>query len=250
MIDLYSIPVYYISFNQEKDLEKNLIERGFKEIIHFKAIDGRVFKPDFLVKKNLITIRSYHDLLSGRHQHAGISGLGAIGCTMSHNELWKLCVNNDLPYIAIAEADLYLKDISPETEHKIKKILEKPNSIFVSTKIDKKKIIEKFYGLHFYILSNAACKELIKNTFPIDVQTDWYIAHLDTLKRINVNGFSIGLQKTHISSIQEYSIKCRLPSSQLPYLIFFILFVLLVSVTLYLLYSRNKFKNLSRNQLL
>jgi GR25 family glycosyltransferase involved in LPS biosynthesis len=243
MFDLYSIPVYYISFKKEKDLEKNLTERGFNKIIHFKAINGRKFNPDFLIKKNLITIRSYQDLLLGRHQHSGMSSLGVIGCTMSHNEIWKLCVEYDLPYVAIAEADLYLNEITPHIEEKIKEILKEPNSVFMSEKINKQGIVTFFQRTHFYIISNSACKELINNVFPIDVQTDYYIAHMDTIKKINLDGFIIGTQKKHDSLIQDFCIKCKLPTSVFPYLIIFILFILLVCSTLYLWYSRNKFRN-------
>ena len=245
MIDLYSIPVYYISFKKEKDLEKNLTERGFNKIIHFKAINGRKFNPDFLIKKNLITIRSYQDLLLGRHQHSGMPTIGAIGCTMSHNEIWKLCVEYDLPYVAVAEADLYLNEITPHIEEKIKEILKEPNSVFMSEKINKQGIVTSFQGAHFYIISNSACKELINNVFPIDVQTDYYIAHMDTIKKINLDGFRIGSQKIHLSSIQNLCIKSNLPTSLFPYFIFFILLVLLISSTIYLWYSRNKFKQKS-----
>jgi hypothetical protein len=161
---------------------------------------------------------------------------------MSHNEIWKLCVEQDLPYIAVAESDLYLKKISPDTEEKIKKILEKPNSVFMSQKINKQGIVTFFHGAHFYIISNSACKQLIKNAFPIDVQTDWYISHMNTIKKINLDGFKIGSQKIHLSSIQNLCIKAHLPTSLFPYFIFFIL---LISSTIYLWYSRNKFKQKS-----
>ena len=239
MVDLFDIPVYYISFKKEKKLEKNLMERGFKKINHFQAIDGRKFTPEYLIQKNLITIRSYHDILFGRDQDSGLSSLGAVGCTMSHNEIWKLCVEQNLPYIAVAECDLYLKEIRPDTQEKIREILEKPNSVFMSEKISKKGITTFFQRTHFYIISNSACKELIKNAFPIDVQTDWYIAHMNTIKKINLDGFPIGSQKFHFSSAQTLCIKCRLPKSYWSYLIFLIILVFIIT---YLFFSCKRIK--------
>jgi GR25 family glycosyltransferase involved in LPS biosynthesis len=229
MVDLFDIPVYYISFKKEKNLEKNFSQRGFKKVNHFQAVDGRKFTPEYLIEENLITIRSYHDLLFGRDQDSGLPSLGAVGCTMSHNEIWKLCVDQDLPYIAVAEADLYLNEISPDTEEKIKQILEEPNSLFMSEKISKKGITTFFQRTHFYIISNSACKQLIKNAFPIDVQTDWYISHMDTIKKINLHGFPIGSQKLHFSSAQSLCIKCRLPKSYWSYLILFIILVIIIT---------------------
>jgi hypothetical protein len=43
-IDLYSIPVYYISFGENLKLEKHLTEQGFVNINHFEAIDGKKLK--------------------------------------------------------------------------------------------------------------------------------------------------------------------------------------------------------------
>lgn len=227
MIDIFSIPLYYISFKHEANLEKNLEKVGFKNISHFQAVDGREFVPINLIDKNLITIRSYNDLISNRHQHSGLPSLGAVGCTMSHNELWKLCIEKNLPYICIAESDLYINKISSKSQKKIQEILKKPNSAFVSAHINTKKIL-KFMGTHFCIISLSACKELVKQAFPIDVQTDAYISHMDNIGKINLGGFPIGKQKKHISSIQELCIKCNLPASTSFYFFFVLKIILLI----------------------
>ena len=227
MINIFNIPVYYISFNYEPTLEKNLHEVGFQKLNRFQAIDGRKFSLESLLEKKMITIRSYEDLLTIREQHSGLPSFGAIGCTMSHYELWKLCIEKNLPYIAIAESDLNLRKIKPEIQDRIIKILEKPNSLFISANIKRRKRTY-FTGTHFYIVSNSACKELIKNAFPIDVQTDAYIAHMDTIKKINIEGFSIGSQKKHSSLIQNWCIKCMLPTNTLFYIIIVLLSILVI----------------------
>ena len=43
-IDIYSIPLYYISFKKNTELEKNLVKTGFNNINHFAAVDGRKLK--------------------------------------------------------------------------------------------------------------------------------------------------------------------------------------------------------------
>jgi len=61
-VDIYKIPLYYISFERNIDLENDLKSQGFIDINHFKAIDGRKFNTEDLFKDNIITIRSYDDL--------------------------------------------------------------------------------------------------------------------------------------------------------------------------------------------
>lgn len=243
MINIFNIPVYYISFNYEPKLEKNLREVGFQNITHFQAVDGRKFLVESLLEEKIISIRSYNDILTVREQHSGMPSLGAIGCTMSHYELWRLCVENNLPYIAIAESDLQLNPIKPIIQDKIKEILERPNSVFISAHITRQKNTH-FIGTHFYIVSNSACKELIKNAFPIDVQTDAYIAHMDTIKKINIEGFSIGSQKRHSSLIQNWCVKCSLPTNIWMYIViaFLSITIIILLVIVYKLLHQCKTK--------
>jgi hypothetical protein len=45
MVDIFDIPLYYISFEQNGELEQYYRDKGFKKINFFKAIDGRKFDP-------------------------------------------------------------------------------------------------------------------------------------------------------------------------------------------------------------
>lgn len=237
MIDIFRLPLYYISFNRNLDLEIHLAKYGFQNTKHFQAIDGTKLDPNELIKKSIITIRAYNDLLTGREEHSGISSLGAVGCTLSHYALWKKCVDDKLPYIIIAEDDAkFNRSVSDKDIHKISQILSESNGVYVSTNIVKKNVTS-FWGLQFYILTNGACKELIKYTFPIDVQTDFYVAHLDTLGKINVEGFPLANQRQHISSTQDTCVKCYLPKNIVPYIITGILTIIVV-ILLIVVYKR------------
>ena len=243
---IFEYPLYYISFKKNDKLEKACYDLGFKNVNHFSAVDGRKFKPIDLLKNDIITTRSYQDLVYGRDQHKGLSSLGAIGCTMSHDTLWNLCIKNNFPYIIILEDDVKLpKSIKQKDIDKINNILSKKNSIFISANIFKNDKYTRFFGTHFYILSNSSCKELIKNTFPIDIQTDWYIAHMDNIKKVNVEGFQIVKTNSHKSSIQDVCVKCILPKNSVYYLIFicFIFFIIIILILGYLKY-KNKFKGI------
>lgn len=241
--DFYSIPLWYISFKKNQKLENELSSIGFKNVNFFEAVDGRKLKPDELLKDKIISIRTYNDLTTKqRSDHIGIPGLGAIGCTLSHFNLWKKCVDENLKNIIIVEDDISLHRIKNKDLEKIINIIDDPNKGFISVNSLFPHRIKKqttFYGTHFCILSNNICKVLIDNVFPIDVQVDAYISHLNKMNKINIEGYKLFDQKLHLSSIQDFCIKCRLPSSD----IFFILIIIIIiSVIIFLYYKYKKCK--------
>ncbi len=231
MLDIFAIPLYYISFGKNASLENYLKDQGFIDINHFEAIDGKQFSPDKLREDNLITNRAYNDLITGRIDDAGIPSLGAIGCTMSHYELWKKCLSDNIPYITIVENDLIFKVPPKKVEKTISADLTaRVDSLFIGVKVQKLqggKII-KLIGSQFYIASNYACSQLVANAFPIDIQTDWYKAELATSKKIYITGLPISSQKLHDSKVQSICIPCVLPKKLYWYLIVLALLIFIL----------------------
>lgn len=227
MVDIFEIPVYYISFNRREGLEKHVKDRGFKNIVHFPAIDGKKYTANKLANDNIITPRAFYDLKYGRSQHSGISSLGAIGCAMSHSALWKLCVDKKYPFICILEEDVDIKPLKEPKIKKIQNILSKPKSIFIGTRVSKSDRI-MFVGLHLYIISKEACIELLKHFLPIDVQVDFYVSHMANMEKINLEGFSAAKQNGKSNTIQDICVKCILPKTVWPYILFLFVILLLV----------------------
>jgi GR25 family glycosyltransferase involved in LPS biosynthesis len=214
MIDIFSLPLFYISFKPSEDVEKHYRSHGFKNVNHFEAVNGKKLDPDKLREDNLITIRSYDDLKSGRREHSGMPSLGAIGCTLSHYELWTLCVKNGWPYMIIAEEDNQIDEITTENAKDISDTLSKPRGVFMSVNIVNEDHRKHFFGTHFYFITAEACQKLIDGCFPIDVQTDWYMAHMGTTKDVTMEGYRLSRQKFGtVSSIQDICVTCRLPKS-------------------------------------
>jgi len=240
-MNIYDIPLYYINFTKNINLENHLKENGFTNINHFKAINGKKFNPIDLKNNNIITIRSFNDLLNGRDQASGLSGIGCIGCTMSHYMLWKKCIEKNLPYIIIAENDVFLPNkFTNEDIEFIIKTLSKPKSGFFATYKSMNNNIIKMTGLQFYILSNSACKELVKEAFPIDVQTDHYISNLADRNKINIDAKPISKQKVHLSSVQTSTcVKCMLPSN-INFYIYVCIGILLLVLGCFAIYKKYK----------
>ncbi len=240
-MDILNFPLYYISFNKNQQIEDHYKAFGFKDINHFQAVNGRKMDIKKLLEDNIISIRSYSDIMSGRVEHVGLTNLGAVGCTLSHYELWKKCIDMNYPYIIIAEDDNKMdRPLDKEDLQKISSLLEKKNSLVVSTKVNSLNDYKiQFIGLHFYIASQGACKELVKNCFPIDVQTDWYVSHIASQGKINVESYIISGQSKHASSIQEVCYMC-IVNQQKKYLwIYLLLFIFMSYIIFKVFFCQN-----------
>lgn len=204
MLDIFKIPMYYISFKRNLDLEKNMSSRGFSDINYFSAVNGKKYRPKNLVNEGIISNSAYVELLGGRQRIAGLPSLGAVGCSLSHYNIWKICIERNLPYIIVVEDDCYMPIIKKYELFKIRNILRKNNSVYVSTYMLDKGKVTMFMLAHFCILSLGACKELVKYMFPIEMQVDAYMAALDTRKIINLDGFFLASQDLfHFSAVQD-----------------------------------------------
>lgn len=223
---VYDIPLYYISFKKNPKVEQHYKNYGFKDVNHFEAVNGKKLDIDSMLKDNLITIRSYDDVKSDRSEHSGMPSAGALGCSLSHYSLWKMCVDNNWEAVIIAEEDNRMTD--PLPEQKIKTVLAQPDSVFISVKIKKEDHRKHFFGTHFYILNQSACKKLLSRFFPIDVQVDWYLANLATVGEINLVGEPVSEQTTPMgaSSIQRICVKCILPKNPWFYATIILLFLM------------------------
>ena len=150
-MNVLNIPLYYIGFDKSTELESMLKNQGFKNVNHFKAIDGRNFSAKDLVGKNIITLRAYNDLVNGREQHSGMSGLGSVGCAMSHIALWKKCIQDNLPYIIVVENDVeFYHPFTSEDLSNMSTMLAKPKTMIISPNGH---LDGSFTGAHFCILS-------------------------------------------------------------------------------------------------
>lgn len=235
-IDLFSIPLYYISFTPNEKVEKQYRDAGFKNVNHFPAVKGKELDLDGLLKRNIISIRFYEDIRTGRESTKGAPSAGAVGCTLSHYDLWNKCVNNNFPYIIIAEEDNTITDIPEKAQTDIIKALQKPRSIFLSpTRSSGKNRSYAIIGTHFYFARKDACKQMIKYCFPIDVQTDWYISHLHQTGKVNLEGYKISVQNNPRSSIQNSCIKCKLPKSDTFYIVVFISIAIIIALLVFVL---------------
>lgn len=232
-VDIYNIPLYYISFTRKSQLENELQFVGFNNVNMFQAVRGSEFDALSLRKQNLISARSFNDLMTERLQHCGIPSLGAIGCSLSHYTLWKKCIDDNLDYITIVEDDIDVgrKRLSKNDIQNISDIITQDKGLFISPLQEPIKTpLYEFFGAHFYIASQTACREMIQHMFPIDIQVDYYLGHLKTLGYINLDGYPIYKQQLRLSSVQDVCIKCYLINMN-PFILLLLLIIIYYILT-------------------
>lgn len=212
-IKIEDIPVYYISFFKNKECENNLKKFGFNNIYMYEAIDGKKLDIDTMAKEKLISIRSYDDLnTKTRYQHSGMPSIGAIGCSLSHYDLWNKCIDNNYPYMVICEDDNCILNFNNNIKNDIKNAIYN-DGLYISADVSK-----PWMGSHMYIISREACKQLVKYFYPIDVQVDFYINHVFKLFKLNLHGEAFSIQKrVGNSSIQLSNISCQYFEHNNPY---------------------------------
>ena len=131
----------------------------------------------------------------------------------------------------IAEDDVYFpKKFTDEELELMSKTLQKPKSMFSASNTTNDNELITIWATHFYIISQDACKALVKDMFPIDVQVDFYISHNANLGLINNGNKKIATQKYHKSSIQDLCFKCLLPDDYVFYLSIVGLFLLITII--------------------
>lgn len=206
------VPAYIIAlddtkYNQALKLLKNT-NLNFKK---YDAIRGASVNLD-----NITTIKAKYDVLiaKNRRSHAELGTLGAIGCYLSHINLWKKIIDENLDGMYIFESDaVFTKPelINSSVQEFLKQ--DNPHILFfgVCNIYSKKltKIQQRFYCTHAYYITHEGAKFCLKYALPIDEQIDSYLSDLMFLYNLNFYNISIAKQANiDRTTIQLKSIKC------------------------------------------
>lgn len=179
--------IYYINLDRRTDrnahmtqLLKNYNLDGITERI--TAVDGSKLDMD-KIPHDIITQDGIEDAKNKKQRVFVPMTPGAIGCAMSHRNIWQIIAKSDLKSALILEDDVYFDPaISAKLEAykvdwpksydviflgyssaTIKNIYEMYNDLFYRTKRE--------YGLFGYIVSKKGAEKLLK-IFPIKNQLD------------------------------------------------------------------------------
>ena len=182
-IDAKNIPIFVINLDTDTKrweyIKYQLDYVKSNKYERVSAVDMR--KPDMsnLYKDNRISLYTKFTIQKKhRCDHKQIDRTGAIGCTLSHYNVWKKIIDNNISIAIIMEDDMHLMNNFYEG---LQKELVKYNKEFdilnigyfknYYSEVDNSKL---YFGTGCYIVTKEACETLCKYVFPIDTHVDAY----------------------------------------------------------------------------
>jgi GR25 family glycosyltransferase involved in LPS biosynthesis len=195
--------LYYINLDKNEDRNnniKNLISKfGFINSFRLSAISTKT-QDEINTYKKYITNEAYdklqiNNIKKSRDNHYELSN-GAVGCYLSHMEIYKDMIKNNIPYAIILEDDCVINNTKEQFWEKVSKI-NIPNDtdiclmhgIIYDNSLTKNENINKvdfFLCLHFYVVTLEGAKKLVNSLLPIEMQIDSKISRLAYDKKLNL----------------------------------------------------------------
>jgi GR25 family glycosyltransferase involved in LPS biosynthesis len=243
--------------NEYTNLSDSLKSLGFNDLERWNATVGRnltpiIFNPNTTLKDDevFVTLQAYTDLVKGRNLHRALSSKGALGCYMSHVNIWKWLLNQpSIDRVVVFEDDAYLSDNAVDKIDTCLQSIPFESIDFFSFGYNNtsKGFTEEvndfvslyrgeFWGLQGYMITKKGATKLLENIFPIDVQIDSYIglfAEYNPDFNLYITNKKYVKQNYHISSIQDKCVKCRVFEyydiiMKYKYLILFIIILIII----------------------
>jgi len=175
---------YYINLDHRTDRREYFLKNFCKEIKaeRISAVYGEELKIENL-NENIITLEGKEDSINKEKPIYPFLTKGAIGCALSHKNIWEKILKEKYERTLILEDDI---NIVENFKQKLYLILEKYNEFDIhylghhhvsggAYKIDSQEILRRpkiIYGTFGYVVNNKAAEELLK-IFPITHQIDY-----------------------------------------------------------------------------
>jgi GR25 family glycosyltransferase involved in LPS biosynthesis len=272
-MQMENIPCFMISLkSDDKKRKKNLlgVKKLFPKTKVFDAFDARRLSDSQV--KEYVHPTTYNQIKQKREvDMTHMSTKGAVGCFISHKNLWKKCIELDQPII-VCEDDInldnkeHIRDIKKSFNDIPDKavfaaLIHNPFKIFIPTKEGTKVVSENwktlghdYTGTQMYYMTPYAAKTLLKYSEPIVNHVDIYIGQVGlqdgklwirTRSNINPQEFSQIIENSALSTIGHPTtrIKKLLPEDNtFYYIIIGISFLLIIIIIL----QRVKIRNLQK----
>lgn len=166
----------------------NNLSKYFPNLKKYDAIviqDINKYNPELLSISGLRSI--FHDI--NRNTHADLGSLGALGCALSHYNLWQKVEKGKGMYIFESDAvciENPIKYVNGFNNFHIL-LFGDFNKNITKQKRNIIKVNNRFYGMHGYYITYEGAQLLSKYMFPIEQQVDSYISDLILLqKKLNI----------------------------------------------------------------
>jgi GR25 family glycosyltransferase involved in LPS biosynthesis len=198
-LNIFNTPTYVVSLKERSDRWKRFIQQPaihlLKRLKQSRAVNGKTLDPKndsrISVRTRLNIFRNY------RRSHYEIATLGAVGCSLSHIDIWNKFLKSGSKYCLILEDDAILTE---SVLHEINKVIPSlpkqwgiwilgnytPNLIYQHLDTKPWNRIYNFTASHAYLINRETAKLLLESAYPVESHVDHYINAISVLKNIMV----------------------------------------------------------------
>ena len=197
--------LYVINLERRNDRLENFINQFDKSdlrnqnLIRHKGIDGAKLNMEKILLSGLLSDRArreYDDLIrtKQRKYHHQLS-IGAIGCYLSHVQIWETTILKNHAYSIILEDDFPIPiNLSEEIDnllHLIPKdwdIILLHHCLIGSTEKNGYRKVNRFQSLAAYMISKKGAQKIFKSglVFPMSRQIDAFLSEMSDMRFINI----------------------------------------------------------------
>ena len=185
-------PTYVISLEQAKDkFEK--VERDFSAIgvpvQRFPGVYAKELPKEYL--ESVVHPYALYTIQNGRRIDPEISTLGAVGCYLSHVELWKQLLDSGEEVMHVLEDDATVLATVKQINKFIRSVPSDWDVIYLGFEkmhLDRKRDISLPNGVHkinswtfqthSYLIHRRGAEKLLRKVFPITHQVDSYMSFM------------------------------------------------------------------------
>ena len=215
-LDIFNIPTYVVSMKEREDRWKRFMDQPaismLKRLKRSNAVNGKKLDP---VNDSRISVRSRLNIFRNyRRSHHEIATMGAVGCSLSHMEIWKKFLKSGAKYCFIMEDDAIITEQSLNTINELIPKLPaswgmwllgsyKPNFVYESMTTKPWNRVYNFTASHAYLLTRPAARIFLDSATPIESHVDHYMSNISILK----NNLIVQNPNVHVEFFRKDHIK-------------------------------------------
>tara|TARA_B100001094_G_C18108369_1_gene759686 strand:+ start:406 stop:1122 length:717 start_codon:yes stop_codon:yes gene_type:complete len=195
--NVWIYPIFIINLKRTKSRLEHFENFPF-QFTRFPGIDGKTLDLKKVQKQGFLRYSNLSNTYMNKQSKNKPLTLGALGCFLSHIQLWEKCISINKP-ILILEDDVTITSNFLSINEFLNNIPLNWDIIYVgyhNTKSIKKTLINKQLGIfqlheriggtHSYIINPETCKLFLKTCKPIDTQVDKFMN--EHFKNLNIYG--------------------------------------------------------------
>jgi GR25 family glycosyltransferase involved in LPS biosynthesis len=194
-INIFNVPTYVVNMKERTDRWKRFTDQPavhmLKRMKQSNAVNGKKLDP---INNRSISVRTRLNIFRNyRRSHHEIATMGAVGCSLSHIEIWTKFLKTGANYCLVMEDDAIITETSLNGINELIPKLPanwgiwllgcyKANVVYESMAEKPWNRIYNFTASHAYLMTRAAAKILLADALPIESHIDHYMSNISILK--------------------------------------------------------------------